>query len=314
MIVHYCFLISISFITAIGLMLWWHLGNTPSKQRHLYLDQSHQTPVGMLDFVVAFMIWLGVPSLIVGVLAATWQVTDFTLLDADQTNVIMFSMAVAQLLGCAAIVCLGIIRYGVIDWLFASKMPYHRQIILAAKTFCMVVPIVWGVQALLSLIVPYEHETLEQLSENFSVWTMLSTWLGAVGAAPLCEELIFRGVLQSWLHRICAPKHERDSISEFTGGWSLVTGQKDIDTKPAPIEVRRLFWWMPIMISSAVFALIHVGQGAAPIPLFLFAIGLGFVFRYTGSLIPCIALHFMLNAFTMFWLTLQLMFPLKDAL
>ena len=68
------------------------------------------------------------------------------------------------------------------------------------------------------------------------------------------------------------------------------------------------------MISSAVFALIHVGQGAAPIPLFLFAIGLGFVFRYTGSLIPCIALHFMLNAFTMFWLTLQLMFPLKDAL
>jgi membrane protease YdiL (CAAX protease family) len=43
----------------------------------------------------------------------------------------------------------------------------------------------------------------------------------------------------------------------------------------------------------------HLGQGAAPIPLFFFSLGVGYLYRQTGRLWPCIIVHFLLNAFSM---------------
>jgi len=51
---------------------------------------------------------------------------------------------------------------------------------------------------------PLSHETLRLLSENdsYGVWAM--TAFAVVVAAPLAEELIFRGLLQTWLRRLGA--------------------------------------------------------------------------------------------------------------
>ena len=55
-----------------------------------------------------------------------------------------------------------------------------------------------------------------------------------------------------------------------------------------------------------MFAAVHYGQGLAPVALFLFGLALGFLYRQTGSIVPCIVLHFFLNFFSMFWLSLDL--------
>jgi membrane protease YdiL (CAAX protease family) len=54
-----------------------------------------------------------------------------------------------------------------------------------------------------------------------------------------------------------------------------------------------------ILTSSALFALMHVSHGAAPIPLFVLALGLGFVYARTGRVLPCIVIHVWLNAWSL---------------
>ena len=61
------------------------------------------------------------------------------------------------------------------------------------------------------------------------------------------------------------------------------------------------------MITSALFAVMHLGQGLAPIPLFVFSLLLGYLYQRTGSLLPCIGLHMINNGYSVFWLTMQIL-------
>jgi membrane protease YdiL (CAAX protease family) len=64
---------------------------------------------------------------------------------------------------------------------------------------------------------------------------------------------------------------------------------------------------MPILGSALLFALAHVGNGPDPIPLFLLAIGLGYVYQRTQRVVPCIMIHMACNAISLFafWASLQ---------
>ncbi len=55
----------------------------------------------------------------------------------------------------------------------------------------------------------------------------------------------------------------------------------------------------PVYVTSALFALMHFGQGAAPIPLFFLSLGLGFLYQRTGRLFPAIVVHMLLNGATL---------------
>lgn len=59
---------------------------------------------------------------------------------------------------------------------------------------------------------------------------------------------------------------------------------------------------VPTVLSSGVFALMHSGQGPAPIPLFLFALCLGYLYHQTHRLLPSFVVHFCLNALSMLML------------
>jgi len=52
---------------------------------------------------------------------------------------------------------------------------------------------------------------------------------------------------------------------------------------------------MPILITSTIFAGIHVGQWPAPVAIFFLSLGLGFLYQRTGSLIGPFVLHAMFN-------------------
>ena len=57
--------------------------------------------------------------------------------------------------------------------------------------------------------------------------------------------------------------------------------------------------WFPILISAALFGAAHYGYGPEPVPIFLLAIILGYVYQRTHRIIPCIVAHSLFNALTM---------------
>ena len=81
-------------------------------------------------------------------------------------------------------------------------------------------------------------------------------------------------------------------------------GRDDISSKFDNVASWRV--WLPTLISAAVFALLHFGQGAAPIPLFFLALGLGYVFRKTRTLTAPLVVHLLLNSQSMLFLLVQI--------
>ena len=55
----------------------------------------------------------------------------------------------------------------------------------------------------------------------------------------------------------------------------------------------------PIVVSAAIFALMHWGHGPDPVPLFFLALGLGYLYQRTHRLLPCMMVHFLVNSLSM---------------
>ncbi|RMF45362.1 MAG: CPBP family intramembrane metalloprotease [Planctomycetota bacterium] len=64
--------------------------------------------------------------------------------------------------------------------------------------------------------------------------------------------------------------------------------------------------WAPL-VSGTLFGLAHWGYGLSFVPLILFGIALGFVYRARCSIWPCIVMHVMLNATSMIAMAVQVM-------
>ena len=86
-------------------------------------------------------------------------------------------------------------------------------------------------------------------------------------------------------------------VVEKPGSAQIVTSEPDSTIRPPPL-------W-PIFVSSAIFALLHAGHGPDPIPLFVLAVGLGYLYRQTHRVLPCIVVHMLLNGVSMVVLLLS---------
>jgi membrane protease YdiL (CAAX protease family) len=143
-----------------------------------------------------------------------------------------------------------------------------RDIGFGAIAFSAIAPIVYAVQFLTERwVAEYKHPLIDALHKHGTPLTWLIVAAAALVVAPIWEEFLFRVVLQGWLEKL--------EISRATRGAAAIT------------------------ISSAIFALVHWGQGAAPIPLFIFALMLGYLYHKTHRLIPSVTAHFLLNAVSM---------------
>lgn len=107
------------------------------------------------------------------------------------------------------------------------------------------------------------HQALVNLQEDFNLSRLILLIISAVIAAPLIEELVFRGVLQTSLMR-------------------LLKGQR----------------WPAMVITALVFSAIHAW--AVPthglVPLFVLGLVFGYLYERTGSLITPILAHAVFNA------------------
>ena len=124
--------------------------------------------------------------------------------------------------------------------------------------------------AALNAVVRYEHPIVDFLSGQRTAAAAALVILSAVVVAPLAEEFFFRRVLQGWLE-----KHFADDP------------------------------WTAVSLSALAFSLAHAGQGLAFLPLFPLALVLGFIAERTGSIVPCVFLHAMFNAVSVFLLLSQ---------
>lgn len=191
---------------------------------------------------------------------------------------------------------------------------------LGAKAAVTLLPPVLAVAALVNLLVlEYEHEVLDVLQQLGTPRVFAVLFFGTAIVTPIAEEILFRGLIQGWLQRLADRVVGQVEPIES----DLVDGQLAIDEEKAPLSSKNadrcdskaevtgamgswepVSYW-PIFAASILFASMHMGQGAAPVPLFLLSLGLGYLYRQTGSLIPCIVVHMILNGMTLLAAMLQ---------
>jgi membrane protease YdiL (CAAX protease family) len=70
----------------------------------------------------------------------------------------------------------------------------------------------------------------------------------------------------------------------------------------SPIGQQLIPPWWPAVVTGILFGLAHISYGMSFIPLSFLGILLGFVYRQTHSIWPCILIHMMLNTLSMLML------------
>lgn len=185
----------------------------------------------------------------------------------------------------------------------------------AALSTAVVIPI-FLVQWLLTWLViqwsesPDVHPILRALDAGANAMSFLTFLLIAVVAAPLTEELFFRVLLQGWFERLAqgAARETRPVVAPLESLDSTQIMTIPID-RPTELVVRPAFaprW--PIVASAAIFAAAHAGHGPDPIPIFLLALALGYLYHQTHRLLPSLALHACFNGYSVVLVAIQLLF------
>jgi membrane protease YdiL (CAAX protease family) len=194
----------------------------------------------------------------------------------------------------------------------AARIPYDLK--CGAIAFAVIAPVVFAVQLLLTKVVPYEHPVIELIQQRPSGMMLVVLTVSTVLIAPLFEEFLFRVLLQGWLEKVeeswlSRLREDQDKPSDEVS--ATIENTVNIDPNPADGGVSKVSLFgitpgfLPIAISSLIFSLMHYGQGPAMVPLFVFAVVLGFLYRQTHRLLPSFTVHFLLNAVSMAMLLAQ---------
>jgi membrane protease YdiL (CAAX protease family) len=229
-----------------------------------------------------------------------WQIAGYIVEQALITAVFLtaiaaFSGATASDLGLSRQFGRGV-AIGLIAWL-AALLP------------------VQGVQALLFswFHTPSQHPLVQLVIDKPSPALMVAAFVAAVIVAPICEEIIFRLLLQGWLERLEDVRLGWRSAVQPTAPVDVAAAtETDLPTTPSPAEwappmpgpPRRglaglPYGWAPILISSEMFGLAHFGHGTDPIPLVLLGMILGYTYQRTHKIVPCIVTHMAFNLLSM---------------
>jgi len=157
-------------------------------------------------------------------------------------------------------------RVGLVSWLGLRWRAWPRVLLIAPATVAFMWAVFWGLQEsgyvewMESLGVETVQDTVKLLQESKDPVVLGLMVFAAVIAAPICEEVVFRGYFYPVMKKF--------------GGIPLAT-----------------------VCSALVFAAAH-GSLTALLPLFLFGGVLVFLYEKTGSLWAPVAAHFCFNGAT----------------
>lgn len=238
-----------------------------------------QTKLSLIHLITCFFIYLASSFFLTKSIAGFLYRHSFSNLSAGVWAQFLSSIsAILLLLGC----CLTMGKKSLQQiWKAQNTDSYIKDCLLGATTWILAVPITVIVEQAADMIVyalfgleSYEQEAVRYLKAALQSPSQLTAALLLIlGTAPVIEEFLFRGLLQTW-----AKKH--------------------LGVKAG------------ILIASMGFALFHISpsHGAGNISLvpslFAFSCFLGFIYEKQQSLYASISLHIVFNAVT----TLRILF------
>src|SRR5690606_9620741 len=156
---------------------------------------------------------------------------------------------------------------------------------------------------------PTAHPLQEMLLEQRSPWGVALALVSAVGLAPVAEEHLCRVRLLGWREGRCGAGRPGAgpgpaAVVRPGGGawaWAFVlpdavpsAGPWEASKAPigagGPAEGDRVADRIALVFPAAFFAAVHAGQWPAPLPLFVLALGLGWLYRRTRGVVAPIAM------------------------
>jgi hypothetical protein len=205
----------------------------------------------------------------------------------------------------------------------------------------MLAPVVYAIMLVLVQWFPSEHPLIRLVKEHPDPWFFALSSFSAVLVAPIVEEFLFRVLLQGWLEtltiqklrkwfaphtykpveprivesdrpaveiHLSEPRRPVDELNPYVSpavmaAEPIVTAEVAASDEGSSLVKPPPLW--PTLVSSAIFALLHWGHGPDPIPLFVLALGLGYLYRQTHRVLPGIVVHMLLNAASMAMLLLS---------
>jgi membrane protease YdiL (CAAX protease family) len=289
------------------------------------LEPRRPVPWALLDLLMILMAYVFFTGLASLLLREFWEFPlqgDLRDLKAEHIGPLQLSYVAQVLATLTFAVVLTRLRVGATTFDFGIA---PRRILydfaLGAIGFVALAAPVYALQATLVYFFPIQHPLIDLVQAQPDPGTFLVVGISVSLVAPVAEEFFLRVMFQGWLERVVAAAvpgafradgHEPDETAD---------GKETAVADPAPNEnpyaapqtshLRtgevldyRAARAIPIITSALVFALLHVGQGPAPIPLFLLALGLGYLYQRTHRLWPSVVLHFLLNtsSLAMLWL------------
>lgn len=189
------------------------------------------------------------------------------------SNVMQIAVAVAALAVAARTFRRGWSGIGL------GRRPWPADLIDALKATLVALFLCGAIARLTEWVFRLLHFALEphgvfQLLEDPSVTPTMQafTVLGVMLLAPISEELLFRGILQTGLQRLLRAK------------WGTLRHR-----------------WLAVAITATVFGLMHSTTPQHVPALIVFGLMLGFLYERTGSLMLPILIHMMFNAKSLLW-------------
>jgi membrane protease YdiL (CAAX protease family) len=198
---------------------------------------------------------------------------------------------------------------------------FGSDLLFGAATFLATFMPVSLLQAFLSSKVePYDHPLIKALRNRPDAAMLALTGAAAVLVAPLAEEFFFRVLVQGCFEAVEAKRRVLEWAVRSAVRQSAAPAQPNVDSagqvsqtssSTAPIGLARpaasdaelvaasgpTLW--PIIVTSALFALMHWQYGMSSFPLFFFALALGYVYQRTHRIWPSLVAHFLLNGTSM---------------
>jgi membrane protease YdiL (CAAX protease family) len=170
-----------------------------------------------------------------------------------------------------------------------------RDAAMGVLTFCAVAAPIYGLHLAVQGRFPSEHPLVDAVRRHPHLFPAYAA--AAVVVAPVVEEVLFRLLLQGWLERVFA---REIAAGRGSGRGGEFGGDGAPPRREAAAEPSGPAGGASILVASLVFAAIHPWPDS--VPLFFFAIALGWLYWRTHRLLPCIVLHAALNGFSMFML------------
>jgi membrane protease YdiL (CAAX protease family) len=234
-------------------------------------------------------------------------------------QLVYIASMLATLVFAIALVCL---RAGATAADIGLRLDRWRYDLLVGLVgFIALAPPVYALQATLVHFFPTQHPLIDVLREGPGTAVVIVVSLSVAVVAPLSEEFLLRVLLQGWLERVVATavplafRSDGGETSELPAAEppSLPAGEAQSENPYAAPQARMsehdmgdvgLARAIPIVTSSLIFALLHIGHGPAPLPLFFLALGLGYLYQRTHRLWPSVLVHCLLNtsSLLMLWL------------